>query len=465
MRYLTALCVFALVFAVAAPAMAETQNVKVSGKIIERYIVQTDYDLDTDDIETAVSTQDEASFFMNTAWVQVDADLTDNVSATIRMLNQRNWDDPAQTGSRQAGNETEAYDVGVPIAYITLKEMLYSPLTLRIGRQPLWFGKGFIIGAKLRDPQGSISADEYTEYRNFDAIRATLDYDPWTIDAIYSKIEENVVNAGDDIDLYGINVGYLFDSYNAEAEGYYFMKNDKTDQLPGAGVSNRADSVHTLGIRGSFDPVENLTVCGEFAGQLGKLVQYLPDAAGNPNAIVLTRTREAYAADLSAEYRFVDVAWTPVIMGEWIYYSGNEFEANGDLATGDWSGWDPMYRGKFDTAIREFQGWLYLNNQFALGQDASFTNQQQWALSGSVKPTDTLTLSGKYTYFRLDEPIAAAPRDSKDIGDEIDLMLTYDYTEDVQFSVLSAWFMPGDLYSNEISDTASEVVASVSVDF
>jgi hypothetical protein len=373
------------------------------------------------------------------------------------LLNQRDWDDPQPALSDAAATAATDFKVDVPLAYMTLKEMLYSPLTLRIGRQPLWFGRGFIIGAKLRDPQGSISADEYTEMKNFDAVRATLDYDPWTLDMIYSKIEENFIQAGDDIDLYGINIGYLFDSYNAEAEGYWFYKNDKNNTVL------KSNQIHTLGLRGSMDPIENLTVAAEGAVQLGRLVD--PTAGW----AIQNREREAFAADVMAEYRFVDYAWMPTIMGEIIYYSGNHFNNN----TGAYEGWDPMYRGKFDTAIREFQGWMYLNDAFPAipatsrtggALDASFSNQIQFAVGGTIQPTDSLKVQGKYTHFRLDEPIAMT-NTRKDVGDEVDIMFTYDYTEDVQFDVLLGWFMPGDLYPTSMDATATELMASVSVDF
>ncbi|KJJ83903.1 hypothetical protein OMAG_002229, partial [Candidatus Omnitrophus magneticus] len=58
-----------------------------------------------------------------------------------------------------------------------LKEFLYSPLTLKIGRQELWFGKGFIVGANLQDPDGNLVPREYTEIKSFEGLRDNLDYD------------------------------------------------------------------------------------------------------------------------------------------------------------------------------------------------------------------------------------------------------------------------------------------------
>ena len=112
-------------------------------------------------------------------------------------------------------------------------------MTLIIGRQDLWYGDGFIIGANLR-PR-AIMAPEFTEFRSFDAVRAILDYDPWTIDGFYSRVdsgtyvrldanfanadafEDSLVDDSENIEVWGVDVGYVFDQYNAEAEIYYFV--------------------------------------------------------------------------------------------------------------------------------------------------------------------------------------------------------------------------------------------------
>ncbi|MBD3295756.1 MAG: hypothetical protein GF392_00115, partial [Candidatus Omnitrophica bacterium] len=200
MRFVKVLCVMALVLAVSAVAYAETQSVKVSGDIGIRSFARDNYDLDKNDTEGANGTQssDWATYLMSTAEVQIDADLTDNVSGVIRLVNQRIWGDRLyssqangelgsvnmpytdEVAARQTNPGTDAFDVEVDLAYIELKEFLYSPLTLRIGRQDLFFGKGFIIGANYYGQNANnvqnLFAPEYTARKSFDAIRATMDY-------------------------------------------------------------------------------------------------------------------------------------------------------------------------------------------------------------------------------------------------------------------------------------------------
>ncbi|MGD2279537.1 MAG: alginate export family protein, partial [Candidatus Omnitrophota bacterium] len=134
---------------------------------------------------------------------------------------------------------------------------------------------------------------------------------------------------------------------------------------------------------------------------------------------------------------------------------------------GTYNGWDRMFRGKFDTAIREFQNVFY---QTAMASCPSFTNQHQLLVRGSVEPTDSLTVEALYGHFWLDEPWSEnggiAPENKKiNVGDEFDLQLTWDYTEDVQFGLLAAWFFPGDHFIGGQDDTATDVVTSVKLSF
>ncbi|MFQ5952924.1 MAG: alginate export family protein [Candidatus Omnitrophota bacterium] len=524
MKLFKVLCVLALVFAVSTIAYAETQSVKVSGDIALRAFARNNYDLDNDDPGVLVGTgggalnvgsmsSDWATYLLNTAEVQIDADLTDNVSGVIRLINQRTWGDPIsqevpsednnfttvirdadgnlesstrylartelgavdlpfpdQVVDRQVNTLSDGRDfkVDVDLAYIELKEFLYSPLTLRIGRQDLWFGKGFIIGANLQDPQNSLFCPEYTAIRSFDAIRATLDYDPWTIDGVFAKIREAFRRSDDDINLWGINVGYIFDEYNAEAETYWWYKNNRYVGRSGASklitVRNGAQTndVFTWGGRGSFDPIEDWTVALEAAYQHGEYV--------GANNQIERRPRSAWALDAMVECRYWqdDFAWRPVVGVEYIFYSGEQNMGNVNALTGGtYNGWDRMYRGKFDTAIREFQNVFYRTRQVS---SPSFTNQHQLLVRGTLEPTDSLTFDAIYGHFWLDEIWSqrggVVPENKKrNVGDELDLSLTWDYTEDVQFNLLAAWFWPGDHFVGGLSDTATDIVTSVKLSF
>ena len=460
-------------------AYAETQSVKVSGDLTMRGFLRDAYDYQSTPNEPAGPrtgiTRGDQTWFMTNAEVQIDADLTDNVATCIRLVNQRDWNVRAKsvrsTTSLAMNGEggytanTDEFQVAVDLAYVTLKDFIYSPLTLTIGRQDLWFGKGFIVGANQQDPTGAIIANEYTSINSFDSIKAVLDYDPWKISGIYSVIERNAVQDSDDINLWGINVGYKFDSYKAEAEGYWFTKQDR--QIEKYSYAKYHNSVHTMGLRGSLDPIDVITVNLEGAYQFGKYI-------GSLNQIN-SRDRSAWAFDAGLEWRWLveRFSWKPKISGEYIYYSGNDADDNPDTAAGTYTGWDPMYRGKFDSAVREFVGRYYVTSRYPARTnyaqscaDASFTNQHQFVLSGSLQPIESLTLKGNYNFFYTDEDyLVGVTKSGGYIGSEFDLNAVWDYTEDVSFGLLAGWFFPGRVYYDNRDDIATDIVGTVKVSF
>src|SRR3989338_5611465 len=175
MKLLRALFVVALVLMVAAPMVyAETQNVKVSGSIDAYWFYRVNYDLQDNNDSGAIPvggavpaaggttnftghSSEGDDFFRSNTQIEVSADLTDNVSTVVNLVNQRDWNaddfvagDTAAASTNTGSNE---FDILLDLAYVQMKEIFYSPLTLTIGRQDLLLGRGFIIGWNPQDPQ------------------------------------------------------------------------------------------------------------------------------------------------------------------------------------------------------------------------------------------------------------------------------------------------------------------------
>jgi hypothetical protein len=512
MKFLRVLCVVALVAFFAVSAYAETQNVKVSGDLAIRGFARDNYGLGSAAFTGAPNernivggvvgpnvmgsiSRSNQGWFMSTTEVQVDADLTDNVSTCIRLVNQRDWnvtDQPAGYTSVEqvssfgsggfghaplgyeqgGGNSYDEFGVDLELAYVTLKNFIYSPLTVSVGRQNLWFGKGFIVGANQRvNLNQPISAPEYTALNAFDSVKTVLDFDPWTLTGIYSKIWQNDIQVDDGVDLWGANIGYKFDSYKGEAEGYWFYKRDKQVRAFNWDPKSNGNDINTIGLRGSFDPIDIITVYGEFAGQFGSYV-------GN-QLQANNRGRVAGALDVGAEFRyFVDKwAWKPKLGVEFIWYSGNSQDTTLEPTEGNgmYTGWDPMFRGKADSLIREYIGRYYFSSKYGFDArnyyncvDNSFQNQGQLIFSGSVQPMDSLKLTSNLNMFW--NQFTYDPDTMKDrgyVGTELDFGATWDYTEDVSFNLVTGLFVPGSVYFNDQSTaaTAADVVGSVKVSF
>ncbi|HPO45126.1 MAG TPA: alginate export family protein [Spirochaetota bacterium] len=543
MKLLKVLFVAAMVVAIAAPTFAAVQNIKVSGSIEERAIFMNNFDLRNKSIESTNQrwpalaaagidglggsgdsiNSDSDSFVLSTIKVGIDSDLTDNVSASIVLANQSRWG-----GDFGTGWDT---DVVVNKAFVTLREFFYQPLTLKIGRQDIAFGDGFIIGPGIfRDTTGAFPNPrtdanpdrflvgtglsnnyatpisgakglQYSVSTYYDAARATLDLDPWTIDVIYSKITDSSLdfanNSNDPEELAGVNAAYKFDNYDSKVEAYYFYKNDDslnsdlgyTDSVDyfawngiydntvnGAGnrVYDRSE-VNVFGMRGDIDPVENLTLSGEGAVQWGKLIDETGvgtvNSAGNATGD-LERKRLAWAIDVSGDYLWKDVSYKPNLGLGFTYLSGEENANNGKF-----NGWDPMYKGSFNSLIRDYMAgtgaaWNNVGGNIYQTLDpkdpSGSTNNMTLYVDGGLKPMEDLTLKARYLHFWVAEKVEGR---AKSLGNEVDASLVYDYTEDVQFDLTGGIFMPGNFFKDNTdaatksTDNAVIVTGGVKVAF
>jgi hypothetical protein len=452
--------------AMAVPAFAAVQNVKVSGDISARYVTRNDFDLQKD----TTAAEDDTGAFNSIVRVRVDADLTDNVQSTIRLINERNWD-------RATADTT---DIDLDLAYVTLKEFLYSPLTMVVGRQELHFGNDMIIGDGVGQPSaavvsGGIGTNQDTNYteatgfggvngdlaarKAFDAIRATLNYDPLVIDFVYAKLDANNLTgtAHDDMDLWGVNAGRKFsDKWNTMVEAYVWTKMNRA----GAALTaiDKTDTVNTFGARVSTNPTEKLNLQQEIAFQGGKKVV----AAG------VGRDRSAWAAQTLAT---LTPGWKhdPAFGMAYSYFSGDAAITASDPDK-DYHQWDPMFENQTAGHI--------INALFAS------SNCHDINANLTLKPSflESVTLRADYVYLLLAKGMATqttanlteydgAGYTYKDgaqtVGQELDLNMMYDYSEDVQIGLLCGWFFPGSAFNKGADQrmTASELIASCKVSF
>ena len=433
-KRLILILVLAFVAGLTCAALAETQNVKVGGDLTIQGVARNNFDLANGNPGDKVN--DNASFLLSHVRVRVDADLTDNVSATVRLLNERVWD----------AESTDTNEIDLDLAYVTLKEFLYSPLTLTLGRQELRFGNGLIIGDVDTNRDSVLSTDYVNDLslrKAFDAIRATLNYDPAIIDLIYAKINENTDVRNDDVDLYGVNVRYALSDKNS-VEGYFFAKKDSSE--------DKTDKVYVIGGLLSGSIIERLTGSLEYAYQFGKKRD--SDISGYINA-----KRRAWALQAMLNYSLpIAEKMLPKLGLAYTYLSGDK-----DLDGGKYKAWDPMFE---DQTPNNITNALFAN-----------TNVSVIRVCGSIKPLDSLTLSAVYGYYRLAQKIDSAAgaidgpygpytaTNKKSLGNALDLTATYDYTEDVQLGLTLGWFDPSKAFDKSCRHDATQVVGSMKVTF
>jgi hypothetical protein len=444
-KRLIAVLALALVAGLAfSPAYAEVQNIKVSGDIIASGVARNSFNLTNG--AAGDKNNIKQSFIMSQLRVRIDADLTDNVMATVRLINERVWNGQYDTAS--SGNS----DIDLDLAYVTLKEFLYSPLTLTVGRQEIKFGNGLIIGNAGGVNDVANIPNDLSERKAFDALRATLNYDPLVVDLIYAKVKETDTTRKNTINLTGINATYTLNS-KIDASAYFFNKRDNNDGTT-SGSKGKADQVNTIGALISTRPIENLTASLESAFQFGK------NDSTNTNA----SKHDAWALQAMLDYTFAKVKMSPSIGASYTYLSGGETSATRN------EGWDSMF---YDQALN--------NITYAL---LPFSNMSVFNLRASAKPVEDVTLSANYGYYdraksevgTLTSPASydgsssnsylsgAALSGKSHLGDALDITAIYDYTEDVQLGLTGGLFIPGKAFSEE-RRTATQIIGSMKVTF
>jgi hypothetical protein len=445
----------AFVFGMTFAAYAEVQNIKVSGDLTFLTVSRQMFGLGGATSKSGDKKSDTEDFLATQARLRVDADLTDNVMATVRLINERNW-----------GYDYESSDsnIDVDLAYVTLKEFLYSPLSLTVGRQEIKLGNGLIVGNSraLRANTKGLPSD-LSLRKSFDAITAVLNYDPLVVTGLYAKIDGDTRTLDDGVryvrketELWGVDATYDFGRRGAKADVYYLRKNGDADGTTSS-TSHKEDVVNVTGALLSAIPIENLKASAEFAYQYGEV------SGGTASK------KRAYAVQAMADYTFAKVKYTPALGVSYTYLSGDKSSDDSkDKA------WDRMF---YDQALN--------NITYAI---LPFSNMQVINIKGSVKPKEDITLAANVGLYRLAEKGASTltgvnldtngntygngssnnytmDPNKKELGTAVDLTATYDYTEDVQFALTGGMFKAGRAFAASNRSTATQVVGSMKVTF
>ncbi|MFH0753939.1 MAG: alginate export family protein [Candidatus Omnitrophota bacterium] len=441
---------FALVALMAAPAFASVQNVKVGGSLDTVSVIRNGFDLGNVNA-TARENNRTQNVVMGRVMLNVEADLTDNVSTKIGLLNERLW------GTAESSVNSSML---VDTAYVTMKELLYSPLTVTVGRQPLTYGNKLIIGDG--DGSGLAAVSDLTGGVNFDAIKAVLSYDPLTVDLFAAKSIEGkstTASGSSGTNVFGVNANYkLGDKMSTVVEAYTFAKEVTLD----SGVLNnkRGDVLYVPGLRVSTNPIEGLNAQLEGAYQFGTLAN---DAAGTQGK----KNVSAYVLQGGVNYALPMVKnMKPVVAAGLTYYSGEKLPATGAAADNKIRAYQDMFA---DQDVGTIWSTLFSKSNLVIAK-----------LSGEITPVQDLTakltwsnlsMAQRSSSIILNRPdgtvaeAAIATSGKKQLGNELDLDLSYAYTEDVKFGVCAGYYAPGKGLSPAAQDSASQLLSSVSVSF
>ncbi len=513
MRSITGIVLFGIIAAgFSGVAVADLQNVTVGGKLeiygawYSEFFEPNDGQIRIPDfflpgrpigpngtasVIRSGGSGNELSFFEQRTRLSVDADFTNNVRGFIEFDSIDTWGEDFRSdyltgadGRAFTGDDLELYQ-----AFIDVDGMFGRPLRLRIGRQELEFGSGWLVGA---DP----GPDPFVGL-SFDAIRLDYTLDEIQVTGWWAKVAERGIREQDgDTDFMGV---YLTFSESGDAPTqsglrleetifpihmlYHTMRHGPmrgrlahpTEEVTfdlywmylrdGASQNDtnfiapiewledvfRLDdydvtNLHTVGARGAgnvnrFDwELEAAYQWGD-ADSVGAL--FLPNGQiyGDDGASWNAwggHTEIGYTVDGELQIRpFLGAA----------YYGG---EDNRDLSFREWI--NPFYRSDASVSFnRLYSSWR--EDSFI---DASAMTNFWKAYAGfTMTPTPAIELGGSAVYLETLEPfdrpatfsvgdwqVPLAPalafwtdQGSNELGWQTNLWLVYNYTEDLSFEV------------------------------
>lgn len=395
MKRFTKLMVAIAVVAMAIPAFSAVENIKVGGDIDIYGINRHNFNYLVPDYAD--------DHFQTSARVYVQAQLTDNVEAMVRLINERDWG---------YGNCDCEQSILVDLAYIKVSGLGIDGLGLTVGRQEIQLGEGLVVGSRYTPyfnyPTGDtrIVAQDLGKQKAFDAIR--LDYNgdgPVDATLFMAKIHEEFTT-DDDHHLYGLNLGFDIKD-TAKLEGYYVRYQN---------MNNIEANCTTIGIRATGN-VGNFDLKGEYARQLGE------SYGGADN--------KGWACLLGGQYNF-DAAVSGNVHANLNLYSGQD-------SSSDNTQWLSMFPANTATRIGAINYVLVTGNLGPTG----LCNARVINLGAAVKPAEKLCLGIDWFNVNLLEETFWSSNE-KAIGNEIDASVVYNHTDDLAFGLQYGILLTGD---------------------
>jgi hypothetical protein len=399
---------------------------------------------------------DQDTFMRMEAHLWFQADLSDNVMTKISMEIDRRFDGQSYEGTYYDyiygdGGEypelsqsplyeyykigaSDDLDIFLEEAFIQMSKMYDSEFNLKLGRQFIQLGDGFMIGDS--DPFSELSLNTKGEYEvdPFDALVGWYDGEDWVLNLIYAKVAETGI-ARDDSEAW---IAYF--TYSGMEEFifdiYFIYANMETDYLLSSfGASGAEDAdLFAIGGRIAGTAVESLSYKLEGVYEFGEIEW------GSDDADI-----QGWALEAGLKYVF-ESDYNPWIGGTYVFESGDD-----DVEDDDLDMFVPLFENRTYGEILD---------------GFTSTNVHVFNIGGGFNITPELSLYGNYYYIMAAEDEVYDGED--DIGHEFDAYLDYTITEEATAMLAGGFAAPGDALEygeDEDNDTAYFVRAGVKVEF
>jgi len=467
---------------------ADDMNVTISGSMEFNAIHREntrDWSDDPDDIDilpfisiphrgpdgllgTADDGQDDLENFVDVfVTIDLEAELAENVLAKVQLANQRHETD-------RFGQD--GFDLEVTEAWVELKEFIVPELTAKLGLQNFAYslrddGNYFLLNTAESFQLGKDSADYGS---NVGGLKFTVDLLPneLSADVFWLRVvDPGTTDVG--YDAYGVTLGYFLedekshvqlaavnfkdDSFSASYTYTDVLKQYPTYALPPLlggqeGVVEDGDWwALSVGAQYFLDTgMGGLELYGQGVWEIG---DYSGSDAGNPYKSIFDQAddvdMDAFGGRVGVELSMPDVTWTPKIGASYWYRSGDDNPGDDDQEN------FVSYGKTVETLIAEDAYYGYNLN----------TNYEAWRVSLEVCPAEDLAVKLQYNSFDLVEddyeagylpprplpllpPIVFTNTESEsDFGQELDLVGTYTYSENVTFVLGLGYLWTGDYIS------------------
>jgi len=401
--------------------------------------------------------------------LHASADLTDNVSAFVEFDSIDTWGEDFRSNYLDGvdGRADTSDDVELFQAYVEVGNVFGQPLRIRMGRQEMKFGSGWLVGtAPPPDPFIAMS---------FDAIRLTYEWDDITIDAWWSKLaDRSPIEEDGDVDFYGI-YATLLKSEGEEPEG----EEDAADKV--------AFDIYWMYVRdgaGYHDTTGNAAL-ERFERRAG-LDDYSPTSLHTAGARV-SGQRNAFDWEFEAAYQWgeadaLGALFVPVGGGygddkaRWntwgghgevgytfegslsprLYLSGSYYGGEDNREVSFWNWLNPYRRGEASVSFNRlftewWEDWFF--------DTTATSNFWRVTLGATVQATEAVEIGMDLRYLRavsgFDYPVIRGlpfitEKGDKDLGWQASLYVSYDYSDDITFEVGWAHYFVGDAVTDGV---------------
>jgi hypothetical protein len=395
MKKLAILAVLAVVLMACTPLYAAMENIDIGG------------DLEFRGWSIFRENAPDTHFAQSEIYLWVAADLADNVMGKVSLTYRNDFGgsgDPAFRDADTNGN------INLHEGYLKLSRVWDYPVSVMVGR---WMtekpNEAGITRAMNRSTKIPVYGEGFIINNNnpVDGIRATLDLEPSWIDFLWYKIVENTINANDDITAYAVYAqtnaveGHTFDAYALYLD----------NQGVGPGTLGETG---IFGIRadGGFPVVEGLGYKAEIAYSH----THITGPGDEP---------DGFGGYAGVDYTFPDVIYGPSARLNFYWMEPNFTQPYGHTDQDDIG--EVGYGRIFDNNSQA--NTLTNGNASPGSRGFYFVN-----VGATIKPAEKWALDGDYYKYNNQQG-------NSHLGHEIDVRLSYQYTENVAAELIVSYYI------------------------